>query len=334
MPRIVRNCRTCTLKFIAKDFVHDLTCTKCQPTEDKQENDDPPIETTIDDDIQDFDAGISSEAEDDFHCTQIVELLSSDDDNVDNDEDDEDDDDNDDEVEEEDEDEPLTSLIRITPHQPQQRIIHNPYSPSKSTSPNLAKEQRLHISISLDPQKNEQKHKSSQQLTTCLVCGANLMETIQSGWKGRMDHIKRCSKKHGVQAKDVIEQPDEEFIIENSTRDNDWCNGSNRSSQRMQQTTLLSLLPSERKQPSAPPNALTMLMDGARRVAQQAKQPKELKQSRTQTTTTTNKNTNAKKRQWSSGPKYSSRTCPFYKKIPGTDFGKCHWAGKLSFIVD
>lgn len=295
MPRIIRNCRACTQKFIAKDFLIDLTCKGCQATE-SDGKDDP--KTEIDDDIPEFDAGVSSEAEDDFHCTQLVEILSSDEDD-------------------EEEDEPLTSLIRPTP---QQSIVYNPYSQSKPPAQKRLnhgeKEKRQEqVSIALQPP-IEHKHQTSQQLTTCFVCGANLMETIQSGWKGRLDHIKRCSKKHGVQAKDVIEQPDEEFVVEHSVIEGGWHSGVSQPPAVVKQTTLQSLLPSDRKQ-SAPPNALSILMDGARRVAQQAKQPKETKQPRAQN--------NAKKRQWSSGPKHSSRTCPFYKKIPGTDFGTCRF---------
>ena len=306
MPRIVRNCRACTQKFIAKDFLLDLTCRNCQQSKEEESKDDPIIEILDDDDdIQEFDAGVSSEAEDDFHCTQIVEILSFDDENE--------------EEEEDEEDEPLTNLIRSTP---QRSSVYNPYSPSKPAAPKPQSQPPEHTPIVLLPNDTKQKHQTSQQLTTCFVCGANLMETIQSGWKGRMDHIKRCSKKHGVQAKDIVEQPDEEFVMDPTSQGGEWHSGAVKASVGRKQTTLPSQLPPFKKQ-SAPPNALSMLMEGARRVAQQAKQPKEPKQSRAQNNNN-DSNTNSKKRQWSSGPKHASRTCPFYKKIPGTDFGTCH----------
>lgn len=52
----------------------------------------------------------------------------------------------------------------------------------------------------------------------CFVCGADL--TKLAGFKGRLNHIKRCSKKHGVTARDVKVNDDcELFVSENASND-------------------------------------------------------------------------------------------------------------------
>ena len=55
-------------------------------------------------------------------------------------------------------------------------------------------------------------------LMTCFVCGACLKH-IQSGWNGRLYHIKRCSKKHGVQAKDLRLNDDYELFADDDDND-------------------------------------------------------------------------------------------------------------------
>jgi len=44
----------------------------------------------------------------------------------------------------------------------------------------------------------------------CLVCGSNFERT--SGIKGRLNHIKRCSKKHGFSGRDTVVEEQEEIV--------------------------------------------------------------------------------------------------------------------------
>ena len=47
----------------------------------------------------------------------------------------------------------------------------------------------------------------------CFICGSDL-KNISTGLKGRLNHLKRCSKKHGVSARDVKLNDDAEYFVE------------------------------------------------------------------------------------------------------------------------
>jgi len=46
----------------------------------------------------------------------------------------------------------------------------------------------------------------------CFICGSNL-KNLSTGLKGRLNHLKRCSKKHGVTARDVKLNDDSEIFV-------------------------------------------------------------------------------------------------------------------------
>jgi hypothetical protein len=49
--------------------------------------------------------------------------------------------------------------------------------------------------------------------TVCFICGYEL-KNLSTGLKGRLNHLKRCSKKHGVSARDVKLNDDSELFVE------------------------------------------------------------------------------------------------------------------------
>jgi DNA cross-link repair 1A protein len=167
------------------------------------------------------------------------------------------------------------------------------HSPTKLNYPNVATNDEM---LKVNENKN-------LDLLICMVCGATLEHIKEYG--GRLNHIKRCSKKHGVTAKDVRLDDDIELFQEISqkrsptdnpyTRKNDWHGKSSKS-----------LLNSDAPQPLS---INQMLMAGAKR----AQQIQKIQQQ------------NIAKKARSSSKKYSVKTtpntsCPAYKKIPGTDF--------------
>jgi DNA cross-link repair 1A protein len=140
-------------------------------------------------------------------------------------------------------------------------------------------------------------------LLICMVCGATLRHIKEYG--GRLNHIKRCSKKHGVTAKDVRldddielfqEIPQKRLPTDNPyTRKNDWHGKTSKS---------LSL-----GDDPQPLSINQMLMAGAKRAQQIQKIQKQniVKKVRSRF----NKN---------SFNTTANTSCPAYKKIPGTDF--------------
>lgn len=54
----------------------------------------------------------------------------------------------------------------------------------------------------------------------CFICGSNL-KNLTTGLKGRLNHLKRCSKKHGVTARDMKLNDDSELFVSNQDDTND-----------------------------------------------------------------------------------------------------------------
>ena len=188
----------------------------------------------------------------------------------------------------------------------------------------------------------------------CFVCGANLAH-IKSGLKGRLNHIKRCSKTHGVQAKDVRHNDDQEMFVRQdisctkvksssinpytSRPDNSWHGdavvdltiaghasdevaGENamgcavgNASSRPSLNDALMHGARMAAKPKPPPSLNSVLLAGARRIAKAAK----IRAAGLVPGGAVARNNN--RRRWNRVD-YSKRACPSYKKIPGTDFGE------------
>lgn len=168
-------------------------------------------------------------------------------------------------------------------------------------------------------------------MSTCFVCGVSLTH-ITTGMKGRLNHVKRCSKKHGVTARDV--RFDDDYELFTSTNESEKTAMQSSAAASSATATAATNNPYKRisswhgndvstsagdgssKQAAsapAPPSVFNMLMAGARRAAKTA-----------QIKLTTNTTWQQKKGQgqWGNRPRidYTKRACPDYKKIPSTDF--------------
>jgi hypothetical protein len=170
---------------------------------------------------------------------------------------------------------------------------------------------------------NGTTNKEYNDMSTCFVCGTSLAH-ITTGMKGRLNHVKRCSKNHGVTARDVRFDDDYELFASTNESEktaaatssaaaainpykrvsawhgNDVSTDAGNSSSKQGSSSL------------APPSVFNVLMAGARRAAKTA-------QIKLATGTST---WGQKKGGWGNRPRidYSKRPCPAYKKIPGTDF--------------
>jgi Metallo-beta-lactamase superfamily len=141
----------------------------------------------------------------------------------------------------------------------------------------------------------------------CYVCGTDLRSL-----KDRVSHIKRCSKKHGVTAKDVrIDDDTELFVGEGESRP-PCATGSpinpyqRKSHQKWHGGGATNNDPRATATTGRTVNQI--LMAGARRVAK-------TKQIQLKT-----KNAQGEKRKYGTFQVYTNRKCPSYKMIPNTDF--------------
>eukprot|EP00980_Cylindrotheca_fusiformis_P011974 scaffold2830_cov131-Cylindrotheca_fusiformis.AAC.95 len=168
----------------------------------------------------------------------------------------------------------------------------------------------------------------------CFICGVDLTTL-----KRRVDHIKRCSKKHGITGRDVkINNDHEEFVAPTTTdpvsvanpynKENDWHGDSvqalrlGATAQHDDATTITTTtkqtsLSSFFKAPIQ--NVNNVLLAGARRVSKAAELTTKRKPSNKQQNPPGSRNKPVQKRRFGNG-NYSKKTCPMYKRIPGTDF--------------
>ena len=125
-------------------------------------------------------------------------------------------------------------------------------------------------------------------ITVCSVCG-NSLSHLQK-WESRIQHVKRCSKKFGVQAQDLCSNDDEELFEDSAveTNQNDGI---------------------EKAAPPQKNSIHSILMNGAKHAARVEKIQKDLRQQRPQ-----------KRGRGSMWDQSSRNYCPSYKRIPGTDF--------------
>lgn len=170
----------------------------------------------------------------------------------------------------------------------------------------------------------DQDHREQTNADVCFICGKSLADL-----KNRVDHIKRCSKKHGITGKDVKCNNDhEEFVVPSEpkkvdlrnpyhNKENAWHGDatfalnlagqkleSNQSTKSTTQTSLSSYFQAPMR------NVNNVLLSGAKRIAKIAEQKSKPV-----------RNFNKRRRSFGGGRKeYSRVSCPTYKRIPSTDF--------------
>lgn len=213
--------------------------------------------------------------------------------------------------------------------QEEQERLHHAGALAGATGPS-SQQQELPGTVSV------LSNNDNADLKICFVCGASLTQ-IKAGYKGRLNHIKRCSKKHGVTVQDVRLNDDYELFTSeepNSVRmfpanaskgvasnpylrKNKW-HGDSAVEDLIVGNSAPS--PGDRvmagvKQKAGAPSVHQILMAGARRAAKTAQI-----QQKVSAVAVTGKRPryNNNSSTFSSYP--STRACPRYKKIPGTDF--------------
>jgi DNA cross-link repair 1A protein len=202
---------------------------------------------------------------------------------------------------------------------------------------------------------NNSNSNSNRDFAACSVCGVSL--THISTWKGRLNHLKRCSKQHGVSARDVAYNDDhEEFDVmaapssASNTNNSDtpktaaaaaseaslkpWHGNNAQVDLQKQQQQSSGSSSSTKKQPGT--DALSMLMAGARRAAKQAKLAGSIKAANAAAAVAAAARGGGGRRSswWGGGGGgrgsgsgggdgtfgQKNYACPAYKKIPGTNF--------------
>jgi DNA cross-link repair 1A protein len=261
---------------------------------------------------------------------ECIDLLSDDDENISEDDDD---------------DEPILADFQddIVDSDNERREMNGPDS-------FLQEQQKLHHAGLKSPMDggpmtvDQAAHDDNKDLRMCLACGADLMH-IASGYKGRLNHIKRCTKKLAYTARDVrvddshelfTDRPDTGTSSINTTvappssgvnpylRKNHWHGPMDAALSVSTATHVLDVVQPnaaiEARETSqlAARSASDVLMAGARAAAKRQKveqqqeqvvQPK--KQWGKRQSRQPNPSSSADRSRW---------LCPSFKKIPGTDF--------------
>jgi DNA cross-link repair 1A protein len=265
----------------------------------------------------------ASEAADDLNCTQIV-LLSSD-----SEEDDDDDD-----------DQPLAKLVESAnnTHRATSNVPDTDAAKVQAFVDNEKEDDDVVVVINDDDDDDQEDNtfddplvmdlassndKNNNELLSCNICGISLAH-IQSGWNGRLNHIKRCAKKHHYTAKDTRFNDDYELFAPPMTKsaaatattsNNQTVNPYTKPSDWHGRDDDAKLAQAQLSKQAAP-SAFSTLMAGARRAAKLQKIQAQSPQAK-------------RGRDWKQGgggrgyqnrQDGSERPCPFYKKIPNTDF--------------
>lgn len=192
--------------------------------------------------------------------------------------------------------------------------------------------QEMHVDLTIDENREQtiEVEKGAPEqvrlalVKACFICGCSFAR-ISTGYKGRLNHIKRCSKKHGVTAQDMkFNDDDEDFQASPTTpynpnnpytRRNEAWHGDAAEDLKLagdpaKQTTLTSFF-------EAPAKSLNnVLMAGAKRVAKTGDLLLAVAQKKNQQQTAGK----VKKKSWGYSSGYSNTACPPFKKISGCDF--------------
>lgn len=212
---------------------------------------------------------------------------------------------------------------------------------------------------SLNKQKADSESNShikyDNNLMECFICGASLQH-IQAGYKGRLNHIKRCSKRHGVTARDMRVNDDYELFVGATNNKNtskpkslNFCPSSSSTTicnpyQKKQgnwhgdaetdlmltatgvaSSTKLIAKPTSTTNGKDSRSLFSVLLAGARRTAKTSRiVNSNIKAATGQEARRGGRNNN--KRKWArtfgggSWGRKSPHSCPAYKKIVGTNF--------------
>jgi Metallo-beta-lactamase superfamily len=150
----------------------------------------------------------------------------------------------------------------------------------------------------------------------CLACGANLAH-IRSGYKGRLNHIKRCSKSRGVTIKDLIVIGDDDDDYDDLVVEQVKSAAAPAEGWKVARSSTIAA-PGSSSSTGKVRTLHEMLMAGARRAAKTEQIKKQARQSRKR-----QKGTAGGTGSGGGGGTFSKRSytkCPHFKMIPGTDF--------------
>jgi hypothetical protein len=104
---------------------------------------------------------------------------------------------------------------------------------------------------------------SSSSCYKCVICGSSLQHI--STLQGRVLHLKQCSKKYGIQARDVSRKDDDDDDDNEEEEQMDIATNTSTKIQQQQQVT--NFFTNKQKSSSEPRTLNTILMDNARRLA-------------------------------------------------------------------
>jgi hypothetical protein len=151
----------------------------------------------------------------------------------------------------------------------------------------------------------------SSDSTACFICGASLL-AIQN-LKGRLAHLKRCSKKNGVSAKDIRWNDDHELFIGASSSAN--SNSPNACLKNPYANHSLTDPGASLTSTPAALSAFDVLMENARRASKMTKI-----QAKSSAAGAAAMKRPGKQPWWQARNQQQKGTCPWYKMIPKTDF--------------
>lgn len=201
----------------------------------------------------------------------------------------------------------------------------NDVEPNETAGLHIDDEDECTEAMTLDVDPTNRGSAVVEDPNICLVCGSSLALLTSS--KSRIQHIKRCAKKHGVTASDVRFNDDyEQFVEVQDTFPGDQEEPSSSSKSAQLPRNPYSSKPqlwhgdastTIQAASASVPNVNGILMAGARRVAKMAQIQK---LTATQQGSRKRSRFNSAAAAPTFAPARSCGNCPKYKLIPGTDF--------------